>query len=167
MESRNPVFANSKAFSGGGNATLDPTPEQLQDMYDAPAATSVQTQRMTIDDVIMKTAALFGVLLVGAAIGWVVADDAPSVPFLAMLVGLVLGLVISFKQSPRPALILGYGVVEGVFVGGISSILEKQYDNIVSQAVLGTLAAFTRCWCSIGLGGCARHRSSPRCSSSR
>jgi uncharacterized YccA/Bax inhibitor family protein len=143
MESRNPVFANSKAFSGGGNATLDPTPEQLQDMYDAPAATPVQTQRMTIDDVIMKTAALFGVLLVGAAIGWVVADDAPSVPFLAMLIGLVLGLVISFKQSTSPALILGYGVVEGVFVGGISSILEKQYDNIVSQAVLGTLAAFT------------------------
>lgn len=142
MESRNPVFTNSKAFSGDGHATFDATPQQLQEMYDAPAATPVQTRRMTLDDVLMKTAAIFGVLLVGAAVGWVISDDMPAVPFVAMLVGLVLGLVISFRQSTSPGLILSYAAVEGVFVGGISAILEAQYEGIVSQAVLGTLAAF-------------------------
>jgi uncharacterized YccA/Bax inhibitor family protein len=142
MESRNPVFANSKAFSRDGYATFDASPQELQEMYDRPAATPVQTRRLTVDDVIMKTAAIFAVLLAGAAVGWLVADDLPGVPFIAMIAGLVLGLVISFRQSTSPGLILAYAVVEGVFVGGISAIFEASYPGVVSQAVLGTLAAF-------------------------
>ncbi len=143
MESRNPVFANSDAFrQGGGYATLDASPQELQEMYDRPAATPVETRRMTLDDVIMKTGAIFAVLLAGAAVGWPVADDLPAVPFIAMIAGLVLGLVISFRQSTSPGLILTYAVVEGVFVGGISAVFESAYPGVVSQAVLGTLAAF-------------------------
>ncbi|HKE50341.1 MAG TPA: Bax inhibitor-1/YccA family protein, partial [Actinomycetes bacterium] len=143
MRSNNPVFSNSEAFSqGGGYATFEPTPGQLQEMYDRPAATPVQTRRMTVDDVIMKTGALFAVLLVGGAIGWYLVGDSTAfgVVFIAMLVGLGLGLFISFKQSTNPALILSYAAVEGVFVGGISRWFANVYDpGIVSQAVLGTL----------------------------
>lgn len=142
MESRNPVFTSSKAFSRDGYASFDASPQELQEMYDRPAATPVQTRRMTLDDVIMKTAAIFGILLAGAAVGWMIADDMPAVPLIAMFAGLVLGLVIAFRQSTSQSLILTYAAVEGVFVGGISAIFEESYPGVVSQAVLGTLAAF-------------------------
>ena len=67
MESRNPVFNNSKAFSQKGYATFNEAPPatagQLEDMYAAPSATAVDTGRMTIDDVVIKTGLMFAVLL--------------------------------------------------------------------------------------------------------
>jgi uncharacterized YccA/Bax inhibitor family protein len=146
MESRNPVFARSEEFRRGGYATFGtPTPSAgaLQDMYDAPSATAVQTGRMTLDDVVMRTATLFGVLLVTAGITFVTLTPSGFGLVLgAGLVGLVLGLVVSFSKTVRPALILAYAAVEGVFVGGISSVYEARWNGIVAQAVLGTLAAF-------------------------
>ena len=62
LESRNPVFSRGEEFRRGGYATFDPrtpTAGELQDMYAAPSATSVQTGRMTIDDVVMRTATIF------------------------------------------------------------------------------------------------------------
>ena len=41
-----------------------------QDLYNQPAAGPVQTKRLTIDDVVMKTAGLFAIVLVFAAVGW-------------------------------------------------------------------------------------------------
>ena len=71
MESRNPVFNNSKAFSQKGYATFNEAPPatagQLEDMYAAPSATAVDTGRMTIDDVVIKTGLMFAVLLPLAA----------------------------------------------------------------------------------------------------
>ena len=146
MESRNPVFARSQEFRRGGNATFTPTTpsaEQLQDMYGAPSATSLQTGRMTLDDVIVRTAMVFGILIAAAGITFVTLKPQMfGVVLIAMVIGLVLGLVNSFKRNPSPALILAYGAVEGVFVGGISKFYENAYSGIVAQAVLGTLAAF-------------------------
>ncbi len=151
MESNNPVFRRSETFSKHG-ASLAPAPSaaQLQQMYDAPSATVVQTGRLTLDDVIAKTGLMFLVLLGAAAISWFALTPAmPAVPLVAALAALVLGLVISFKQSTSPGLILGYAAIEGVFVGGVSlffqsyaTIASGHYSNIVGQAVLGTLAAF-------------------------
>jgi uncharacterized YccA/Bax inhibitor family protein len=113
-------------------------------MYSAPSATSLQTGRMTLDDVIVRTAMVFGALLLTAGITFVtLTPEAMPIVVLALFVGLGLGLVNSFKRTPSPALILAYGAVEGVFVGGISKVYESAYDGIVAQAVLGTLAAFT------------------------
>jgi uncharacterized YccA/Bax inhibitor family protein len=145
MESRNPVFARSEEFQRGGYATFDtrtPSSGELEDMYGAPSATPVQTGRMTIDDVVMRTAAIFGVLLVAAGLAYW-ARVGIGIVFGAMLVGLVLGLVITFKGSTNPALILTYGAIEGVFAGGLSRYFEEAYNGIVAQAVLGTLAAFS------------------------
>ncbi len=38
--------------------------QQLQDMYNGPTATPVDTRRVTMDDVIMKTLGLFAIVLV-------------------------------------------------------------------------------------------------------
>ena len=147
MQSRNPVLTRSEAFSQGGYATFhEPaTADQLEQQYAAPSATGAQTGRMSIDDVVMKTGALFAVLLVTAAIAWQI--DSFAVVLVGLIGGLVLGLVISFKQSTNPALILGYAAFEGLLVGGISHYYQDYSTangggNIVAQAVLGTLAAF-------------------------
>ncbi len=151
MRSHNPVFNNNPAFSqGGGYATFNsaPSADQLQHMYDAPLATPVQTRRMTLDDVVMKTAAMFAVLLVAAGVAWYLTPRGFGfLPFAGMIGGLVLGLVIAFKQSTNPALHLSYAVLEGLFVGGISYVLQGYATangggNIVAQAIIGTLAAF-------------------------
>ena len=150
MRSHNPVFNNNEAFARGGYATFNtaPSADQLQHMYDAPPATPIQTGRMTLDDVVMKTAAMFAVLLVAAGVAWYLTPRGFGfLPFAGMIGGLVLGLVIAFKQSTNPALHLTYAVLEGLFVGGISYVLQSYATangggNIVAQAIIGTLAAF-------------------------
>lgn len=157
LESRNPVFAREKEFQRGGYATFNtqtPSASELQDMYTSPSATSVDTGRMTIDDVVMKTATLFGILLVTAAVTFIpitnrlnetgtVPAGAIGIVIIAAIVGFVLSLVVSFSKKVRPALMMVYAAAEGVFVGGISAVFEASYNGIVIQAVLGTLGAFT------------------------
>lgn len=146
MESRNPVFGRSEGFSRQGYATFDtrtPSAGELQDMYGAPSATSTDTGRMTIDDVVMRTAALFVVLLATAAATWfLVAPESFGLIIGAALVGLGLSLWISFSKTIRPVAMFAYAAVEGVFVGGISHVFNNLYSGIVVQAVLGTLATF-------------------------
>jgi len=123
-----------------GTPTMTPT--QLEDAYNAPSATPVQTGRMTLDDVVVRTALVFGVLVATAGATFVVVKPSFLVILGAMVIGLVLGLVNSFKKNPSPPLILAYAAVEGVFVGGLSWVYEARWNGIVGQAVLGTLAAF-------------------------
>jgi uncharacterized YccA/Bax inhibitor family protein len=146
MQSNNPVFSRTEAFSAS-RAGLDAAtskPDQLEDLYAAPSATPVQTGRMTYDDVVVKTGITFVLLLVGAVIGW----QLPQLFWIGMTVGLVLGLVNAFKREPSPALILAYAAFEGVFLGSVSFMFENMQINgnslegIVAQAVLATLAVF-------------------------
>jgi uncharacterized YccA/Bax inhibitor family protein len=145
MESRNPVFSRSEQFQRGGYATFSTNPmsaTDLEQMYGMPSATSVQMGRMTLDDVVVRTAALFGVLLTTAAATFFVLRPGLIVVLGAALVGFVLALVASFGK-PKPAVMIAYAAVEGVFVGGVSYWYTMAYGNsLVPQAVLGTLAAF-------------------------
>ena len=147
----NPVFANNKNFKdtstsrGGFNGGADTlaaqsqfSARQLQDMYNKPSANSTHTGRMSYDDVIMKTVLTLTLVLVGAAAGWFV----PALMLPGALIGLVLGLVNSFKKEPSPALILAYAFFEGLFLGGISGLMEANFPGIVVQALLGTLSVF-------------------------
>ncbi|GGL01839.1 putative YccA/Bax inhibitor family protein [Curtobacterium luteum] len=115
------------------------TPEQLQYMYDRPSASTVDTDRMSYEDTIVKTLLAFGVLVVGAVAGW---NLPAGVWIVAALVGFVLAMVNTFKKKPSPALVLAYAGVEGVFVGGISSAYQTAFGGIVPQAVFGTLGVF-------------------------
>ncbi len=159
MESRNPVFSNNKAFGQNGYAGFDTrgggygaqagaatmSATELQDMYAAPSATPLQTGRMTIDDVVMRTATIFAVLLATAAATYFVLQPTSLMLILgSALVGFGLAMAISFSKKVRPALIMAYAAVEGVFVGGISFVYASAFGGgIVPQAVLGTLGAFT------------------------
>ncbi|MDQ1582769.1 MAG: hypothetical protein QOF36_823 [Microbacteriaceae bacterium] len=139
MALENPAFSRIPAFQQGKTAaTTVPTPtaESLQELYNAPAATAIDTDRMTVEDTIVKTAVSFGVLVVGGAVGWVL----PALALPAMIIGFALALVNIFKKKPSPALVLAYAGVEGLFVGAISGIFEAAFSGIVIQAVLGTVA---------------------------
>lgn len=144
MQSRNPVFTNSKAFSNKGHTGVGDVPQmnagQLEDMYRAPAATGVDTGRMTMDDVVVKTGLMFAVLVPLAIVNYVLQN--PLLTIGGALVGLVVGLIVSFKQSTNPVLMLTYAALEGLFVGGMSGLYEARYNGIVGQAVLGSLSVF-------------------------
>ena len=109
--------------------------DQLNQMYQQPAATSADTGRMTIGDTINKTALCLALVVVGAAIGW----GMPALMLPGALVGFVLGLVNAFKKRPSPVLILLYAAAQGLFLGGLSGFLEGLYPGIALQAVLATL----------------------------
>lgn len=128
---------------GWGTQPQSMTDEQLRQMYSQPSAGTADTGRMTFDDVIMKTAACLGAVLVGAAITLTV-----GLPLASMLMivgalgGFVLALVNTFKKQPSPALILAYAALEGLFLGGLTRILDTQFPGVGLQAVIGTLSVF-------------------------
>ncbi|MDZ5442030.1 Bax inhibitor-1/YccA family protein [Micromonospora sp. 4G57] len=108
-----------------------------------PAAPPTVTP-MTLDDVVVKTVMLLGLLGASAAAAWVLVPDAlVGVTWIgAAVVGLALGLIISFSRMANPALVVAYSVVEGVFVGMVSKAFESLYDGIVLQAVVATFGVF-------------------------
>jgi uncharacterized YccA/Bax inhibitor family protein len=119
------------------------TNEQLQQMYNQPAAGPADTGRMTFDDVIVKTALCLGAVIVGAAITLTVGLGLASLLMIVgALGGFVLALVNTFKKQPSPALILAYAGLEGLFLGGLTRILDAQFPGVGLQAVVGTLSVF-------------------------
>jgi len=163
MQSNNPVFRRSEEFNrpganAYGNQTYaDPstwgtgTPGQDQGLGYAPAPTS--EGRMTIDTVVQKTGMSLGMVIVFAALTWFLTpnledanvDLGPLVAAVAIgsLGAFALSMVNSFKRVISPALVLAFCALEGVALGGISKLFDAQFEGgIVTQAVLGTFAAF-------------------------
>jgi uncharacterized YccA/Bax inhibitor family protein len=132
--SNNPALTRSPAFSEQHLRTLDP----LEEAYAARSATSRDTGRMTVDDVVNRTGLLLAIAFATGAVTW--ALDLGFLEFPAAIVGLILGLVISFKQIMSPGVIMAYAAIEGVFLGGISQFFDARYPGIVLQAVGGTAA---------------------------
>ena len=137
----NPAFSRNSAFSqqGAAAATQDVSAQQLQEMYTQPA-TLPDREVMTVENTVAKTAGAFAVLVVFAAVGWLVTPAMPWLFWGASIIGFVLALVNIFKKEPSPGLILAYAAAQGVFIGGISLMFEAQWAGIVAQAVIGTLA---------------------------
>ncbi|MFP5368899.1 MAG: Bax inhibitor-1/YccA family protein, partial [Actinomycetes bacterium] len=120
------------------------TDEQLRQMYNQPAAGPADTGRMTFDDVIVKTAACLAFVVLGAAVTLTVSLGLASMLMIVgALGGFVLALVNTFKKQPSPALILAYAGLEGLFLGGLTRVLDTMYPGVGLQAVVGTLSVFT------------------------
>jgi uncharacterized YccA/Bax inhibitor family protein len=95
---------------------------------------------MTLKGTIDKSFLLLVVLMVAAFWPWsqMANGDAQAVSstlLLGALGGFVLALIISFKVSLAPYLAIPYAALEGLFVGGLSAILEQRYHGIAIQAV--------------------------------
>ena len=102
----------------------------------------VGSERMTLDGTVNKTGVLLGLCFIGAIISWNIPN--PLLMFGGALVGFGLAMYTSFV--PRNAGITApiYAFLKGLFLGGISLVLEMQYPGIAIQAVgltFGTLAS--------------------------
>jgi uncharacterized YccA/Bax inhibitor family protein len=153
MESSNPVLNryNKRGYASMGNTNVGTTGfstsydanegGQLEDLYNAPAASSMRTGRMTMDDVVTRTSILFAILAVTGAFSWKASLGGGAL--IGSLIGAtILGLVISFSRKVNPALVMIYAALEGVVLGAISKVYESVYPGIISQAVLATAVAF-------------------------
>lgn len=182
--SRNPVlnreFANPQQYAGFGSQPGAPMQGQapaqaqtvdaatLQHQYDLPSVGEVG-DRMTIQDVVVKTFILFAILVPAAVVGWNLVESMPWIVWVGMLVGLGLGFANALKRQVSPPLVMLYALVEGLFLGGISrwyaespwysSSGEAAGVNIVGQAVLGTFVAFG---VMLALYASGRLRATPR-----
>ncbi|MER8009329.1 Bax inhibitor-1/YccA family protein [Streptomyces sp. NPDC094149] len=177
MRSRNPVFSRRGFSRDNGYAGFNTAPQAggpavgtqanpygqqygnpyaqnpyaQQDLqHGAPPQAPAATGRMTMDDVVLRTASTLGTLIVTAALAWALlpVDDANlnrsyGIGFVAMIVGMVLAFVQSFKRTASPALILSYAAFEGVFLGVLSSVVDNRIaSGAAMQAVIGTMAVF-------------------------
>lgn len=139
-------------YAAASHQTVDAAANaQMEGMYAAPPAGSIQTGRMTVEDTVMKTVGLFAVLLVTAVVGWMwtmapVTVDNPAPTMMPWIIGalggFVLAMVVIFssRKKVRPALIFAYAAFEGLFVGGISAFFEYIWPGIVVQASLATFS---------------------------
>ena len=135
MKSSNPVLG--KAFNQPNNMQVD----QLEQSYNAPAASSIRTGRMTIEDVVAKTGFLFAILVVVGALAWS-ANLGQGALLIGFLGAFGIAMAISFSKSIKPGLVITYAALEGLALGTLSHYYETFYPGIVSQAVIGTIAAF-------------------------
>ena len=148
MKSSNPVlgkaFNNQRGFAAMDVDDIRESGESdvssLEQSYNSPAASSLRTGRMTIDDVVTRTGILFAILLVTGAFAWT-ANLGGGALLLGFGGGFILAMVISFSKKVRPALIMLYAAMEGLALGVISHLYDAAYDGIVAQAVVATLAA--------------------------
>lgn len=169
MNNKNPIFSRLDERSAGqgfaynegvtayGQAGTAPGQPPVQQPYGQvppvatgrPAGSAYEpiTDRMTIDDVIVRSGISIAVLIPFAVIGYNLAPTMPWLYLISMFVGLGLGLANAFKKVVSPPLILAYAAVQGVFLGGISYVLNQfalsnGYEGLISQAVIGTFVAF-------------------------
>ena len=132
-----------QAYGQPGYGQQSMSNDQLQQMYNRPAAGPAETGRMTFDDVIIKTAICLAAVVVGAAVTLTVSLSLASMLMIVgALGGFVLALVNTFKKQPSAALILAYAALEGFFLGGLTRILDGMYPGVGLQAVIGTLSVF-------------------------
>lgn len=171
MQSNNPVFRRSEEFhqsgtNAYGNQTYAGNGAPYAGYGDpatwstgtpgAPGTppTTIDQRPMTIDSVVQKTAISLAVVIVTAAITWIMSPEVDQNSDPAALGGLIAALTIgslgafalsmvnSFKRVISPALVLAFCAFEGVALGGISKMFNMMAPGVVMAAVIGTFGAF-------------------------
>lgn len=149
----NPVL-NDKRFGA--------TAEELEPGWAAPRTAATPGQppptathaaaTMSANGTFAKTVFLWFLLVVGGAFGWsqvnverVGTVSLPGWIFVPLLVAFGLAMACIFAPKTAPFAAPLYAISEGVFLGALSRLYEAQWQGIVLQAVLATLAVFVVC----------------------
>lgn len=140
-----------------GHAAQDAmTAQQLNDMYARSSAGPVDTGRVTIDDVVIKSLTLFVVTVAVAFASWFMVDRSPSIALPFWLGGmfgtLILGFVIAFMKKVSVPLLMVYAVLQGAFLGAFSNVVNGQYPGVVLMAVMATLCVFVAMYVGYATG---------------
>ncbi len=99
--------------------------------------------RMTMDDVITKTAITIGIMVLIAAASWVLLPVPLSMAAAGVgaIGALITTIALAFRRTVGPVAAIVVAIFEGLFVGGLTRIFEMNYPGIATQAVLGTFVA--------------------------
>lgn len=131
-------------YQPGPSETL--SDQQLRDMYAQAPAGPLQTGRLTLDDVVVKSLLLFGVVVAVAAATWMTVGAQPGIAMPLWLLGMFgslgLSFVIGFSKKVNVPLILVHAVLQGLFIGAVSVTFNAMYDGVVTTAVVATMATF-------------------------
>lgn len=116
-----------------GNPTLNERTFQNQSGAAADGA-------MTIQGAVNKTLLLLGMSIATASYTWTQfiqgnQSFAMMLGFGGAAAGLVFGLICSFKPTTAKITAPLYAAAEGLFLGGISALMEAKFEGIVIQAV--------------------------------
>jgi uncharacterized YccA/Bax inhibitor family protein len=110
------------------------------------AAAEASSGVMTIQGTVSRTAMLLALLFAATLLTWNPAQPQSGSGWLMFggIAGFITALITIFNKRAAPVTAPIYAVCEGMLLGGISSLFERQYPGIVMQAVLltfGTLGA--------------------------
>ena len=105
-----------------------------------------QTERMTLDGAVNKTAILLALCFGGAFAGW----NVPALMLPGAIIGLVLALVTIFRSPSKAGTTAPfYAAFQGMALGGITVFYEMQFPGIAIQAIgltFGILASLLFCY---------------------
>ncbi len=97
---------------------------------------------MTLSGVINRSILLLLLVVGTSAAVWAYSSAHPSVIYPMVMIGTLCGFVVAmvttFKRSWSPVTAPIYAVLEGLFIGGISLVMEQRFPGLVLQAVLLT-----------------------------
>lgn len=100
-------------------------------------------QAMTVDGAANKTGILFLLLLIGASFTWSMPVESAQIWMWPGLIGgFIVALITIFKKEWSPITAPLYGILEGIFLGAVSSVYAGMYQGIVMDAVMLTLGTF-------------------------
>ncbi len=115
----------------------------------APPSTVRAERTMTASGTFARAFVLFVLVLAGGAFGWSQVEasgpnqiDFPGWSWVVLIAAFAVAMVCAFVPKASPFLGPVYAVLEGVFLGVISKVFELNWDGIVLQAVLATVAVF-------------------------
>ena len=105
-----------------------------------------QSERMTLDGAVNKTAILLSLCFGGAFIGW----NMPALAMPSLIIGTILAFVTIFRNPAKAGTTAPfYAGFEGIALGGITVFAEAQYPGIGIQAIgltFGILASLLFCY---------------------
>src|SRR3954464_1161757 len=136
----------------------NPTAGQVKHTYNPAAAGPVDTGRVTVDDVVVKSLTLFVVTVAVAGVSWFWTDanSDMTLPFWlgGMFGTLILGFAIAFMKKVSVPLLMVYAVLQGAFLGAFSQYIASipEYDGVVQMAVLATLCVFVAMYVGYATG---------------
>jgi uncharacterized YccA/Bax inhibitor family protein len=133
----------------GPNGPIAPPPPsagQLNEWYAQPsygqaAPPAAPSRYLTLDDVVTRTVVLLGTVLLAAGFAWFAVPDSAvgGVVAIGFIGALVLGLYMAFSGRANAVTATSYAALEGLALGGISELFNRQWPGIVVQAVTGTI----------------------------
>ena len=106
---------------------------------------------MTLDGTINKTITLLGLVSIAAMLSYSIVSQNPGLGFMIIIGGgiggFILALAILFIRPNNPQILMSmYALLEGLFIGGFSYMIENYYlggtEGVVLQALVGTVAVF-------------------------